>query len=74
MEFFYGTDTSEMSVRQINRLFRQYDESELWPVCGRFNVTDRAIRRLYREGRYTGGIDYSYALDAEMSRIVNEEF
>ena len=58
-----------MSVSQLNRLFREHDESDLWPICGRFNATDRAIRRLC--GRYTGGMEYAYALDAEISRIVN---
>ncbi len=69
VELFYGVDTFDMSVSQINRLFREHDESDLWPICGRFNATDRTIRRLC--GRYTGGMEYAYALDAEISRIVN---
>ena len=69
VELFYGVDTSDMSVSQLNRLFREHDESDLWPICGRFNATDRAIRRIC--GRYTGGMEYAYALDAEISRIVN---
>jgi hypothetical protein len=30
--------------RIINKLFRRQDESDKWPIQGRFNVTDRAIR------------------------------
>ena len=72
---FYGQDVSDMSIRQINRLFRQHDESHLWPICNHFNATDRAIRRLRRNvlphmGQ-TGGIEYAAMLDAEISRIVN---
>lgn len=42
VELFYGVDTSDMSVSQLNRLFRE-----------------------------PGGMEYAYALDAEISRIVN---
>lgn len=74
MEFF-GVDVSDMSIRQINKLFRQNDESHLWPVQNRFNVTERAIRRLRKRVLphigTTGGIEYAQMLDAEISRIVN---
>lgn len=47
----------------------------LWPICGRFNATERAIRRLQRtaEYTYTDGLEYALALDSEISRIVNGE-
>ena len=72
---FYNIDVSDMTIRQINRLFRQHDTSMLWPICGRFNATERAIRRLQRtaEYTYTDGLEYALALDAEISRIVNGE-
>ena len=35
---------NEMSIREINRHFRNEDESDKWPICGKFNVTERAIR------------------------------
>lgn len=63
-----------MTIRQISRLFRQHDTSALWPICGRFNATEKAIRRLRRTGyAYTDGLEYAYALDAAISRIVNGE-
>lgn len=74
MEFF-GVDVSDMSIRQINNLFRNHDESHLWPVENRFNVTERAIRRLRRNVLAhigpVGGIEYAQMLDSEISRIVN---
>jgi hypothetical protein len=61
----------------INRLFRKMDESHLYPINGRFNATDAAIRRLQRLQRdglvIEDGLEYALALDAEISRIVNEE-
>lgn len=74
MSTFYNIDVSDMNIRQINRLFRQHDTSTLWPICGRFNATERAIRRLRRTTEYTtDSLEYAYALDAEISRIVNRE-
>jgi hypothetical protein len=59
----------------INKLFRKQDESHLFPICGRFNATDRAIRRLQeqdRQGACIGyGLEYALALDGEISNIVN---
>ena len=59
----------------INRFFRRQDESHLWPICNRFNATERAIRRLQRLQRdglcVEDGLEYALALDAELSSIVN---
>ena len=63
-----------MTIRQINRIFRLKDESHLWPINNRFNVTDRAIHRLARSGiHWDDGSCYAEALDAEIGRIVNGE-
>ena len=73
---FYTQDVTDMSIRQINALFRAHDESHLWPVCGRFNVTERAIRRLRKVMQCngsTGGFEYALMLNGEIGRIVNEE-
>ena len=73
---FYGVDVTDMNIRQINALFRAHDESHLWPVCGRFNVTERAIRHLrkiMRSNGETGGFEYAYMLDEEIGFIVNGE-
>lgn len=63
-----------MSKREIRRIFREHDESAKWPVCGRFNVTERAIRRvarMEREGGRLSSVEYAYALDRTISAIVN---
>ena len=62
----------DMSRRQINAYFRQHDESHKWPVCGRFNATERAIRRTRRNGfGVNGGLEYYLAVERELSEIVN---
>ena len=68
---------NEMSIREINRHFRNEDDSDKWPICGKFNVTERAIRKL-REYRRQGmiineGLEYHLALEAEIIDIVNDE-
>ena len=40
------TVTDKDTIRSVNSKFRKADESHLWPVCGRFNATERAIRRI----------------------------
>ena len=67
--------TGRANRAAINRAFRAADESHLWPIHGRFNVTERAIRAVRRYMRESGeelsGLEYALALDAELSRIVN---
>lgn len=61
----------------INKIFRAHDESHLYPVRGRFDATERAIRRAQRFNRETGndmaGLEYCLFLESEISNIVNEE-
>lgn len=68
-------NVGEMSVRQINAYFRKHDDSHLWPVCGRFNATERAIRRIRRYRRdgmeVCSGLEYYLTLEREISEIVN---
>ena len=69
-------NVNEMSVRQINAYFRKKDESHLYPVCGRFNATERAIRRV-REQKRQGlechpGLEYYLTLERELSNIINQ--
>ena len=64
---FYNKDVTDMSIREINKLFREHDESHLFPICGEFNATERAIRRLrkfLRRHGSSGGIEYACMLDA----------
>jgi hypothetical protein len=68
-------NVNEMSIRQINAYFRKNDDSHLWPICGRFNATERAIRRI-RRLRQQGlcvypGLEYYLTLEREISDIVN---
>ena len=73
---FFNQDVTDMSIRQINALFRAHDDSHLWPICGRFNATERAIRRLRKVMQCngtTGGFEYALMLDGEIGRIVNKE-
>lgn len=61
----------------INRAFRAADESHLWPINNRFDATERAIRAVRRFMREAGvdltGLEYVYALDAELTRIVDAQ-
>jgi len=71
------TDEKEgiANIRAINKLYREQDESNLWPINNRFNVTDRAIRRAQRFQRESGsacyGLEYCYLLESILSEIVN---
>lgn len=60
--------------RVINAYYRANDESHKWPICGKFNATERAIRRLTRDNLYPyGGIEYFLAIEEEITKIVNSE-
>lgn len=75
LENLSDSQINGLSVRQINALFRRHDDSHLWPICGRFNATDRAVRRLQRCRRagldVAPGLEYYLALEREISEIVN---
>lgn len=65
---------ADMTKREIRKVFRAEDESHKWPVRGRFNATERAIRRVARQEREGGrlsSLEYAYALDREIYAIVN---
>jgi len=57
--------------------FRKVDDSHLWPVCNKFNATNRAINRLYRfekqAGYYLLGLELCLFLENEISNIVNNQ-
>ena len=63
------------NIAAINALFRRQDESHLYPIRGRCDATERAIRRLRRLAReglaLEPGLEYALALDAEIGAIVN---
>lgn len=68
-------NVNDMSVRQINAYLRQNDDSHLWPIRGRFNATERAIRRVRRLRRQgldiNDGLEYYLTVEREISLIVN---
>ena len=69
-------NVDDMSIRQINAYFREHDDSRTWPICGRFNATERAIRRIRRYRRMGmvvyPGLEYYLTLENEISEIVND--
>lgn len=76
MENLSYNEIDEMSIRQINAYFRKNDDSHLFPIFGRFNATERAIRRI-RKRRREGlcvypGLEYYLTLEREISEIVND--
>lgn len=76
MENLSFEQINEMSIRQINAYFRKNDDSHLYPIFGRFNATERAIRRIRnrrREGLcIDSGYEYYLTLENEISEIVND--
>jgi hypothetical protein len=60
--------------RIINRLYRRQDDSNKWPINGKFDVTERAIRKANKFERASdtmGSLEYAYFLEQETSNIVN---
>jgi hypothetical protein len=69
------SDTSLGQRRAINRLFRMQDDSNLWPVNGRYNVIARAIRHANIVERANGmmsNLEYALFLENDESQIVND--
>lgn len=68
-------EINEMSKREINAYFLHFDESNLFPICGKFNVTKRAINRIKRlqaKGlEVNSGLEYYLTLENTISEIVN---
>lgn len=69
-------NVGDMSVKQINALFRENDESDKFPVYGQFNATERAIRRLRRKRRegleVHAGLEYYLAIKNELFKVIEE--
>jgi hypothetical protein len=61
------------NIRAINKILKSQDESHLWPINGRFNVTNRAIRQAQKFDCPVYGIEYCLLLDNLISNIVNGE-
>lgn len=66
----------DSNIKEINRLYRRQDESHLFPINGRFDATERAIRKARAFQRDSGavyGLEYCYLLEELLSNIVNSE-
>ena len=71
------SDTALGQRRIINRIFRNQDQSQLWPVNSRFSIVDRAIRRINKIERSNGAfsnLEYALAIETEESKIVNKSY
>lgn len=66
--------TGKKQLMEINRLLREQDESHLWPIYGKFNCTNRAIRKAQELRSYHGDmgpLEYCMLVDSIISAIVN---
>ncbi len=58
--------------REINARYRTKDDSHLWPICGRFNVTERAIRQARKLAHYNGEFNSSYEYEAVLDHLCGQ--
>jgi hypothetical protein len=69
------SDVSTRSIRAINKIFRERDESNLFPINGAFNATERAIRwysRVYFQANGPcSNLEYILGLESKISEYVN---
>lgn len=64
----------QANIRAINRMFRKQDESNKFPINGKFNATERAINRVRKTFKDNGGLyglEYALAIEHEIGEIVN---
>ncbi len=59
------------AVGAIEQMFRAQDESDLWPILGEYNVTEKAIMMAV-EFEYGTPLEYAYLVDGIISQIVNQ--
>lgn len=67
---------SKTEIMLVNKIARDCDDSHKWPVCGRFSVAERAIRKarkIRRDCPCTCKEEYLNLLDSLMTEIVNAE-
>ena len=61
--------------KAIDKLYLNQDDSDLWPIRGKFNCTKRAIKRakyfMSQTNQDMMGLEYSYLIDSILSEIVN---
>jgi len=70
-----NSDTALGQRKIINKLFRAQDDSNLYPIDGKFNVTERAIRharKFERDSDVMSPLEYAMFLEQDTSTIVND--
>ena len=70
-----GFKSIKAERKWIKDKFHAIDDSRLWPIRNKFNATHRAICRVARIEKANGemnGIELIYAIDNEISNIVND--
>jgi hypothetical protein len=64
-------------IRAVNRYYRDHDQSHLFPIRNRFDVTERAIRKARQWRRDSGQdaarLEYVELLELFLTEIVNNE-
>jgi len=71
-------DDLEKNRAAIRKIYHMQDESHLWPIRNKFNVTTRAAKKvsyylIQGAGYDLAGLEYCHALENEKSQIVNDE-
>ena len=70
-------DDTDKNRAAIRKLYHAQDESHLWPIRGRFNLTTKAAKKVGwfegETGQYFTGLEYCYILEDFMSQIANDE-
>lgn len=68
--------TNRANRGAINKLYRKQDDSHLYPINNRFNVTDKAISRAQWFNREAGcdmaGLEYALFIEDMTGFIVSE--
>jgi hypothetical protein len=60
-------------VKLANQYFRKFDTSYKFPICSKFNATNRAINRIRNSGIiYDSVCEYVHLIDSEISDIINK--
>lgn len=62
---------------QVNNQLLAKDDSDLWPINGKFNATKRAIKRVQKAMRdglpIEDALEYTMIVENEITNIVNGE-
>lgn len=63
------------NIAAINKAYRLQDQSHLWPINNKFNLTNRAIRKAAQICRQTApsyGLEYCYLIESFINEYINK--